>query len=96
MTREPIGSFSAVRTPLLGQIVHVSLMVPPCRVGIVLDPGQVLSRVRVLVPAAVGYPGEHDEEGDVPHHTNAVQVPNPEGGLRWLLSWHDPSECTDE
>lgn len=74
-------------------IVHVGAPDRACRVGLVLDPSPGLSRVRVLYPTAVGTIGALDVEGDVPHHTESRQVPNPDGTRRWLLSWHDLDEC---
>lgn len=76
-------------------IVHVGAPDRECRIGIVLDPSPGVSRVRVLYPSirpeAVG---ELDVEGDVPHVTDQRRVPNPDGTYRWLLAWHDLTECT--
>jgi hypothetical protein len=74
-------------------LVHVGAIDRDCRPGIVLDPGPGLSRIRVLHPASFSAVGSLDEEGDMPHHTEARRVPNPDGTVRWLLSWHDVDEC---
>jgi hypothetical protein len=74
-------------------IVHVGAPHLACRIGLVLVAGPGLSRVRVLTPAAVGVVGLLDEEGDMPHHSDARQVPNPDGTYRWLVSWHTIDEC---
>jgi hypothetical protein len=74
-------------------LVHVGAIDRDCRPGIVLVPSPGLSRVRVINESAFGPLGSNDIEGDVPHHTEARRVPNPDGTVRWLLSWHDVDEC---
>jgi len=89
-------------TPELGAIVHVRVETAGrCYPGIVIVPGPVVSRVRVLHPSGGGLaaPGLNDEEGDVRDHP--VMVPNPDhpdgtpGGKRTLDWWHGPVNCPD-
>lgn len=67
----------------------------PCRPALLLAPGTHLSRFRVLMPAMFGPVGGQDEEGDLAHWSDARAVPDPAGGQRLLMSWHDPAECDE-
>jgi len=87
-------------TPELGAIVHVRVETAGrCYPGIVIVPGPVVSRVRVLHPSSGFTSGNNDEEGDVRDHP--VMVPNSphpdgsDGGKRTLDWWHGPVNCPD-
>ncbi len=72
-------------------IVHIGGPGRPCRTGILMAPGDNLSRFRVLVPHVAG--NREDDEGDYAHWTVPRIVPNPDHTRRLLDSWHSIEAC---